>query len=44
MYINFWYTIAKSEDVVTYEPHRAQVLGQKLVAFRDTDGAADAIK
>jgi phenylpropionate dioxygenase-like ring-hydroxylating dioxygenase large terminal subunit len=43
MYINFWYPIAKSEDVVTYEPHRAQVLGQKLVAFRDTDGAAHVL-
>jgi phenylpropionate dioxygenase-like ring-hydroxylating dioxygenase large terminal subunit len=43
MYINFWYPIAKSEDVVTYEPHRTQVLGQKLVAFRDTEGVAHVL-
>ncbi len=43
MYINFWYPIAKSEDVVTYEPHRTMVLGQQLVAFRDTEGAAHVL-
>ena len=43
MYINFWYPIAKSEDVVTYEPHRTQLLGQQLVAFRDNDGAAHVL-
>jgi phenylpropionate dioxygenase-like ring-hydroxylating dioxygenase large terminal subunit len=40
MYINFWYPIAQSEDVVTYEPFQTQVLGQRLVAFRDDDGHA----
>jgi phenylpropionate dioxygenase-like ring-hydroxylating dioxygenase large terminal subunit len=43
MYINFWYPIAKSEDVVTYEPIRTKVLGQQLVAFRDKDGAAHVL-
>jgi len=43
MYINFWYPIAKSEDVVTYEPFRTQVIGQKLVAFRDKAGAAHVL-
>jgi phenylpropionate dioxygenase-like ring-hydroxylating dioxygenase large terminal subunit len=43
MYINFWYPIAKSEDVVTYEPFRTQVLSQKLVAFRDKKGAAHVL-
>jgi phenylpropionate dioxygenase-like ring-hydroxylating dioxygenase large terminal subunit len=43
MYINFWYPIAKSEDVVTYEPHRTKVLGQQLIAFRDTDGNAHVL-
>ena len=43
MYINFWYPIAKSEDIVTYEPHRTQLLGQQLVAFRDNDGAAHVL-
>jgi phenylpropionate dioxygenase-like ring-hydroxylating dioxygenase large terminal subunit len=40
MYINFWYPIAQSEDVVSYEPHQTVVLGQRLVAFRDSDGNA----
>lgn len=40
MFINFWYPIASSEDVVTYEPFQTRVLGQKLVAFRDSDGKA----
>jgi phenylpropionate dioxygenase-like ring-hydroxylating dioxygenase large terminal subunit len=43
MYINFWYPIAKSEEVVTYEPFRTQVIGQKLVAFRDKKGAAHVL-
>ena len=43
MYINFWYPIAKSQDIVTYEPHRTQLLGQQLVAFRDNDGAAHVL-
>jgi phenylpropionate dioxygenase-like ring-hydroxylating dioxygenase large terminal subunit len=43
MYINFWYPIARSEDVNTYEPHHTQVLGQKLVAFRDKSGAAHVL-
>ena len=43
MYINFWYPIAKSEDIVTYEPHRTQLLGQQLIAFRDSDGAAHVL-
>ena len=43
MYINFWYPIAKSTDVTTYEPFRAQVLGHQFVAFRDGDGAAHVL-
>ncbi len=43
MYINFWYPIAKSTDVTTYEPFRAQVLGHQFVAFRDNDGAAHVL-
>ncbi|MBS94068.1 MAG: hypothetical protein CL799_06465 [Chromatiales bacterium] len=43
MYINFWYPVAKSEDIVTYEPFRTQLLGQQLVAFRDSDGAAHVL-
>ena len=43
MYINFWYPIALSEDVVKYEPHQTQVLGQLLVAFRDSKGKAHVL-
>jgi len=43
MYINFWYPVAKTEDIVTYEPFRTRLLGQQLVAFRDSDGAAHVL-
>jgi phenylpropionate dioxygenase-like ring-hydroxylating dioxygenase large terminal subunit len=43
MYINFWYPIGLSEEVVSYEPFQTQVLGQKLVAFRDSEGAAHVL-
>ncbi len=43
MHINFWYPIAKSTDVTTYEPFRAQVLNHQFVAFRDGDGAAHVL-
>ena len=43
MYINFWYPIAQSENVVKYEPHQTQVLGQQLVAFRDSKGKAHVL-
>jgi phenylpropionate dioxygenase-like ring-hydroxylating dioxygenase large terminal subunit len=38
MYINFWYPIAKSDEVRSYEPYRAQVLDHKFIAFRDQEG------
>jgi phenylpropionate dioxygenase-like ring-hydroxylating dioxygenase large terminal subunit len=38
MYINFWYPIGLSEEIVSYEPLQTTVLGQKLVAFRDSEG------
>jgi phenylpropionate dioxygenase-like ring-hydroxylating dioxygenase large terminal subunit len=43
MYINFWYPIAKSEEVKTYEPFRSEVLGLKFVAFRDEDHQAHVL-
>ena len=43
MYINFWYPIAKSEEVKTYEPLRSEVLGLKFVAFRDEDHQAHVL-
>jgi len=40
MYINFWYPIAKSDEVTADVPHRVQVLGLKFVSFRDENGDA----
>ncbi|MCZ6516301.1 MAG: aromatic ring-hydroxylating dioxygenase subunit alpha [Gammaproteobacteria bacterium] len=39
MYINFWYPICKSTDLGDDAPLSAQVLGTRLVAFRDSDSA-----
>jgi len=38
MYINFWYPIALSKEVTTYEPVKRQVMGLQYVAFRDENG------
>jgi phenylpropionate dioxygenase-like ring-hydroxylating dioxygenase large terminal subunit len=43
MYINFWYPIGTSEEVMSYEPFRTMVLGLKFVAFRDNDGQAHVL-
>ncbi len=43
MYINFWYPIATSDEVNKNEPHRAEVLGLKFVAYRDEDGNAHVL-
>jgi phenylpropionate dioxygenase-like ring-hydroxylating dioxygenase large terminal subunit len=43
MYINFWYPIARSEDVKNDAPFRTQVLGLKFVAFRKDNGAAHVL-
>jgi phenylpropionate dioxygenase-like ring-hydroxylating dioxygenase large terminal subunit len=43
MYINFWYPIARSEDVKGDVPFRTQVLGLRFVAFRDDQGAAHVL-
>jgi len=40
MYINFWYPVARVEEVLDNEPLQVQILGLKFVAFRDTDGVA----
>ncbi len=40
MYINFWYPMATSEEITSYEPARITVLGLKFVAFRDKKGKA----
>ncbi len=43
MFINFWYPIGTSEEVTNDKPHRAQVLGLRLVAFRDDEGEAHVL-
>ena len=40
MYINFWYPIARADEVTAEKPFEASVFGLPLVAFRDTGGAA----
>ena len=39
MYINFWYPMAKTEEI-TDEPVKVRCLGQDFVVFRGEDGAA----
>jgi phenylpropionate dioxygenase-like ring-hydroxylating dioxygenase large terminal subunit len=43
MYINFWYPIAKSEEVTNEAPYRTQLLCVNLVAFRDSAGNAHVL-
>jgi len=40
MYINFWYPVAKAEEVRDDKPLRVQILGLQFVAFRDGEGIA----
>ena len=43
MYINFWYPIARSEEIAADKPLRVNLLGLSFVAFRDEDGAAHVL-
>jgi len=43
MYINFWYPIARSEDVVDDKPLRVELLGRPFVVFRDGAGVAHVL-
>ena len=43
MYINFWYPICTSEDINEDKPVRADLLGARLVAFRDSSGTAHVL-
>jgi len=43
MYINFWYPIARSEEVSADKPLRVQLLGLPFVTFRDEDGKAHVL-
>ena len=38
MYINFWYPVARSDDVTNKQPFRTRILKLDFVAFRDTEG------
>ncbi len=42
MYINFWYPVTRSNDLVD-KPVRARIMGLPFVAFRDADGAAHVL-
>ena len=43
MYINFWYPICTSDELLATEPVRAELLGLRFVAFRDSNGAAHVL-
>jgi phenylpropionate dioxygenase-like ring-hydroxylating dioxygenase large terminal subunit len=43
MYINFWYPIARAEEVLADKPLRVELLGMPFVAFRDTGGSAHVL-
>jgi phenylpropionate dioxygenase-like ring-hydroxylating dioxygenase large terminal subunit len=43
MYINFWYPIARSDELIQDKPMRVELLGLPFVAFRDDDGAAHVL-
>ena len=43
MYINFWYPIARAEEVPADKPLKVELLGMPLVAFRDAEGAAHVL-
>jgi phenylpropionate dioxygenase-like ring-hydroxylating dioxygenase large terminal subunit len=43
MYINFWYPICTVEELNEENPRRAELLGVRLVAFRDEAGAAHVL-
>jgi len=40
MYINFWYPICTTEELDQENPRRAELLGVRLVVFRDSSGSA----
>lgn len=43
MYINFWYPICTSAELTPDSPLRAELLGARLVAFRDEAGDAHVL-
>jgi len=43
MFINFWYPIARSEEITAEKPLRVSLLNLPFVAFRDLAGAAHVL-
>jgi phenylpropionate dioxygenase-like ring-hydroxylating dioxygenase large terminal subunit len=43
MFINFWYPLARAQDLVADKPMKVTVLGQNLVVFRDSKGEAHCL-
>lgn len=43
MFINFWYPIAKSDEITTEKPLLAKIFGLQFVAFRDQAGTAHVL-
>jgi phenylpropionate dioxygenase-like ring-hydroxylating dioxygenase large terminal subunit len=43
MYINFWYPVARAEEITTDKPLRVGLLGLTFVAFRDESGTAHVL-
>lgn len=43
MYINFWYPVGRSEEIVKDKPRRVELLGMAFVAFRDEAGEAHVL-
>ncbi len=43
MYINFWYPVARGDEVADDKPLRVDLLGLPFVVFRDQDGAAHVL-
>jgi phenylpropionate dioxygenase-like ring-hydroxylating dioxygenase large terminal subunit len=43
MYINFWYPIARGEEITNEKPLQVNLLGMTFVAFRDADGTAQVL-
>ena len=43
MYINFWYPVCTTEELTSEEPLAVQLLGHRLVAFRDSAGDAHVL-
>jgi phenylpropionate dioxygenase-like ring-hydroxylating dioxygenase large terminal subunit len=43
MYINFWYPIARAEEILADKPLRVNLLSLPFVAFRDAEGQAHVL-